>query len=271
MTPHTPSSLLRVRRLCVSLCRSLALAALVWSAAGAVCRAQLVVILPSELPSEPPPVPPTSAQKILPVGAQIQPAKKNSAALPAAPSANLTAIALTLSLFTSGATDGGSVRNGTSWSGNLTQAPTTLTVGGNARDENGWGATGLTLDASAMNYLFVSARRDPGNAASTLFVQFEDIYLRTYVVSVSTSLFSTTALTPVTVPLAAWTVDFGPSQITGWSLGGGGLGTENFRMTFDTLGFTTSAIPEPSTYATLLGTAALALVALRRKTRSRSS
>jgi hypothetical protein len=71
--------------------------------------------------------------------------------------------------------------------------------------------------------------------------------------------------------LAAWTVDFGPTHITGWSLGGGGLGTENFRMTFDTLAFTTSAIPEPSTYAALLGLTALALAALRRKTRSRSS
>ncbi len=277
MSPFSQRPSHPARRAGLTRRRALAFAALLWSVTSTASYAQLVVALPAEFAPEPPPAPPAPAKKLLPVGAQIAPAKKTSAAVPAAPSASPPLTALTLSSFSSGATDGGSVRTGTSWSGNLTQAATSLSVGGTARDENGWGATGLTLDASAMNYLFVSARRDAGNAASTLFVQFEDIFLRTYVVSVSTSLFSTTTLTPVTVPLAAWTVDFGPSHITGWSVGGGGLGTESFRMTFDTLAFTTSAIPEPSTYAALLGALCLAIAwrrrvaALRRKTRSRSS
>lgn len=252
--------------------RATALLFLSFCAVAPSSFAQLIIEPPTHVLAPPAPPPPAPAKKLLPVGAQIPPDEKTSAAVPAAPSASLPAAAITLSSFSSGSSDGGSVRTGTSWSGNLTQAPTSLTVGGTARDENGWGATGLTLDASAMSYLLVSARRDPGHTTSTLFVQFEDLYLRTYVVSVSTSLFSTTALTPVTVPLTDWTVDFGPSHITGWSLGGGGLGTENFRMTFDNLAFTTSAIPEPSTYAALLGLTALTLAALhRRKPRSRSS
>jgi hypothetical protein len=40
--------------------------------------------------------------------------------------------------------------------GNTTQNATTLTVGGNARDDNGWGATGLSLNATGMNVLTVT-------------------------------------------------------------------------------------------------------------------
>lgn len=245
--------------------RATALAFLAVCAVAPSVLAQLIIEPPSHILA--PPAPPAPVKKTLPVGAQVPPSPKTSAALPAAPSASPTLTDLTLSSFSSGSSDGGSVRTGTSWVNNVTLHADSLTVGGTARDENGWGATGLALDASAMSYLLVTARRDPGHTASTLFVQFEDLYLRTYVVSVSTSLFATTALTPVTVPLSGWTVDFGPSHITGWSLGGGGLGTENFRMTFDTLAFTTSAIPEPSTYALSLGVLALTSTLLRRRQR----
>jgi len=243
--------------------RATALLFLAFCAVAPSAVAQLIIEPPTHVLASP--APPAPVKKILPVGAQIPPTSPTSAAIPAAPSASLPATAITLSSFSSGSSDGGSVRNGTSWVNNVTVHADSLTVGGTARDENGWGATGLTLDASAMNYLLVSARRDPGHTASTLFVQFEDLSLRTYVVSLSTSLFSTTALTPVTVPLSGWTVDFGPSHITGWSIGGGGLGTESFRMTFDTLAFATSAIPEPSTYALMIGLLALTGCTLRRR------
>ncbi len=245
--------------------RATALLFLAFCAVAPSALAQLIIEPPTHVLAPPAPPPPAPAKKLLPVGAQIPPAEKTSAASPAAPSASPPLTALTLSSFSSGSGDSGSVRTGTSWVNNVTLQADSLTVGGTARDENGWGATGLTLDASAMNYLLVTARRDPGHTASTLFVQFEDLYLRTDVVSVSTSLFATTALTPVTVPLTGWTVDFGPSHITGWSIGGGGLGTESFRMTFDTLAFTTSAIPEPSTYALMIGLLALTGCTLHRR------
>lgn len=179
--------------------------------------------------------------------------------------APIGATSLILSTFSADFTGGGSERAGTSWVGNVTHNPTSITVGGTARDENGWGVTGLSLDASAINFLVITARRDTGNTASTLFVQFEDLQLRTRLVSVSTSAFAFGSLTTVTVPLTAWTIDFGPSQITGWNIGGGGIGTDDFRMTLDTLSLTASAIPEPSTYAALLGLATLALAAHRRR------
>ncbi len=173
---------------------------------------------------------------------------------------------LLLSAFSPGFLDGGSERTGTSWVGNVTRHADSITVGGTARDENGWGVTGLSLDASAMNSLVITAQRDPGNTATTLFVQFEDLLLRTRIVSVSTSAFALGSLTTVTVPLTAWTIDFGPAQITGWSIGGGGVGTEDFRFTFGRLELSTaSAIPEPGTTAALLGAAVLAVTIIRKR------
>jgi len=145
--------------------------------------------------------------------------------------------------FVGAATDG-AVRTGTTWVGQVSQQGGLLVVGGTARDDNGWGASGLTLDATGQSFLNITAQRDAGNLAPTLFIQFEDIRLRTKVVSVSTALFAFGSPTLVQVPLEGWTIDFGPSQIVSWSLGGGGLGTVDFRMTFDSLGFSATAIPE---------------------------
>jgi hypothetical protein len=55
-----------------------------------------------------------------------------------------------LETFDAGATTG-AVRTGTSWVSNTTQNATTLTVGRNARDDNGWGAAGLCFNATGMN------------------------------------------------------------------------------------------------------------------------
>lgn len=240
------------------------------STTSRLARAQLVIEPPTHLLASSSPIAPSKP-----------PAKKRPpvAALSAVPATEVavahhteslltesnSVLSIVLSSFDSGFADGGSIRADTSWVGNVTQNATSITVGGTARDENGWGVTGLSVDASAMNFLVITAQRDPGNTATTLFVQFEDLLLRTRIVSVSTSAFALGSLTTVTVPLAAWTVDFGPSQITGWSIGGGGVGTEDFRFTFDTLTFTASAIPEPSTTAALLGLSALVLAAHRRR------
>jgi hypothetical protein len=51
----------------------------------------------------------------------------------------------------------GSVRAGTTWVGQTTPNATTLTVGGTAQNDNGWGATGLTLNATGMNFITVTA------------------------------------------------------------------------------------------------------------------
>jgi hypothetical protein len=49
-----------------------------------------------------------------------------------------------------------------------------------------------------------------------------------------------------------------------WSLGGGGLGTVDFRMSFDSLGFTATAIPEPAAVGSAAALLALGAAAWRR-------
>ncbi len=177
---------------------------------------------------------------------------------------------LVLDTFGSGGATG-AVISGSTWVGQTSQTASTLTVGGTATDVNGWQATDLSLNAGAMRSLVITARRDAGNAASTVFVQFEDVQLRTYVVSIDTSLFASGTLTSVAVPLTRWTVDFGPTQIVSWSLGGGGVGSATFHMTFDQMAFSTTAIPEPSTCAALLGTCAILGTLAHRRRRRRGA
>ncbi len=155
----------------------------------------------------------------------------------------------------------GWVLSTSSWVGNVTQNAASITVGGTARDDNGWGASGLSLDATGMNFISITAQRDAGNQATSIFLQFEDRNLRTQVFSVSTSQFAIGVPTTVHVPIGAWTINFGSSDIASWSIGGGGTGIGDtavpFRLTIDELSFTASAIPEPATYAAILGIAAL--------------
>ena len=145
-----------------------------------------------------------------------------------------------LDSFNAGASTG-SVRAGTSWVGNVTPNPTTITVGGNARDENGWIATGQSINATGMNFLSITAQRDGGNAASSVVVQFEDRNLRTQIFSVSSASFALGTLTQVQIPITGWSAGFDQTQITSWSIGGGGLGTTAFHMTFDQLALSATA------------------------------
>ena len=154
--------------------------------------------------------------------------------------ATCSAQTVVLDSFNAGSATG-AVRTGTTWIGSTTQNPTTLTVGGTARDDNGWGATGLTLNATGMNFITVTAQRDAGHAAGTFAIQFEDRNLNTQIFSVAASAFAIGSLTAVQIPITAWTGGFSSTQITGWSIGGGGVGTTPFRMTFDQLALNATA------------------------------
>jgi hypothetical protein len=129
----------------------------------------------------------------------------------------------------------GSVREFTSWVGNVTQNATSITVGGTARDENGWGAIGRNIDATGLKYLTVAARRDAGHEAPFIVVQFEDAQLRTQVIALNAADFSTGAITSVSYLLPAWPAEFDATRITGWSIGGGTAGISAFRVTFERL------------------------------------
>ncbi len=156
----------------------------------------------------------------------------------------------------------GSVRAGTSWVGNVTQNATTITVGGTAKDENGWGVTGLSLNATGLTNLFVTAQLEVGNAATSFVIQFEDASLNTQVFSVSSTAFTIGSLTTVNIPVA-FTGAFNAANISGWNIGGGSTGILAFNFTFDNL---LLAVPEPSTYALLaLGLGVVLVPVLRRR------
>ena len=116
-----------------------------------------------------------------------------------------------------------------------------------------------------MNSIILVAQRNAGNTAPSLFLQFEDRLSATQVFSVSTSLFAVGTLTTVQSPLGAWNLEFAPTQIVGWNIGGGGVGTNDFRMTLDNLTFSATAVPEPAHAALALAALALGLAARRRR------
>ncbi len=159
----------------------------------------------------------------------------------------------------------GGIRTNTTWVGQVTQGAGYITIGGSARDDNGWGSTGLSLNATGLNTLTVTAQRDAGNAGGWLFLQFEDHRLTTSVFSLSSLLFAVGAPTQVQIVLGVWSSGFDFTQITGWSIGGGGLGTQDFRMTLHDVSLSATAIPEPATVAGLMGLAALGAGVWRRR------
>lgn len=141
----------------------------------------------------------------------------------------------------------GAVILGTNWVNNVTRNPDTIVVAGSATDVNGWGAGGQALDATGQNYVTLFARRDPGNLAPSLVLQFEDAELVTHTISVSTSLFAVGTMTAVQIPLAPWPDGFNRAQMGGWSIGGGTSGIVAFRMTFDHLALSaTAALSAPT-------------------------
>lgn len=152
---------------------------------------------------------------------------------------------IVLDNFNSGTRTGAVVSgvNGASWVGSITQNPTTITVGSPATDTNGYGVTGLNLNASAMTYVRITAQRDTGNVNPSFVVTFEDTSLNSAIFSVSSAAFTLGTLTQVQIPISSWGAGFDATQIGGWSIGGGSVGTTAFRMTFDNLALGSSLLP----------------------------
>lgn len=172
--------------------------------------------------------------------------------------------------FDSGSASG-AVNPSTSWSGNVTQNSTTITVGVNAKNDSGWGLSyGSSLqNFSNWNFIAITGQIDAGNATTSISVGFFDDNGDSQAFSVLTSSFQLGTPTTVYIPLVWSTVD--PTLIAGWNIGGGAPspGQNTFRMTFDNLALTltsTPAVPEPSTYAQIaLGLGALGFFAYRRR------
>ncbi len=191
--------------------------------------------------------------------------------------ANLPAVAasaptsISLDTFDAGSTSG-SVLTSTSWNGQVTQNASSITIAGSALNDNGWAARGLNLDASGLGFITVTAQRDTGHASASLFIQFEDraASTNTAIFSVDAAQFAFGSPTTVSIAIGTWPSTFNSTQIGGWSIGGGGVGTTDFRMTLHNLELTASAIPEPEFYAAASALAALAFAAHRRRRRQAS-
>lgn len=158
---------------------------------------------------------------------------------------------------------------GSSWVGQVTQGATTITIGGTANDDNGWGVYNLTpFNASAMQSIAITGQLDTGHLATSFNVQFFDNSLVSQAFSISSSAFVTGSMTTVSIAIGSW-LGIDATNLTAWTIGGGGTTTSGpaFRMTLDQLKLSPTAIPEPGTYAALAGVLALGLAIWRRRAR----
>lgn len=179
---------------------------------------------------------------------------------------------VSLDTFDFNATTGAELA-GSSWEGNISYGATSITVGGSAQSDNGWGTYSTFVDATDMAYLAVTAQLTGSHDVGALFtIQFEDMNLNTSILAFSTSDLSFDGLTTLYVPLA-WSEGFDLTQITGWTIGGGdpSPGFLAYGLTLEDLSLTASAIPEPGTYALWLGAAAACYAVVRRRTRAPSA
>ncbi len=145
----------------------------------------------------------------------------------------------------------GAVIPGSSWVNNVTRGPDAITVAGAALDDNGWGATGQSLNATGMNFLTIFAKRNPGNDAPFFQISFVDqATLKTHIIAVSTANFGTEAITVFQVPIGTWPSGFNIADIKEWTIGGGTPGIVAFRMTLDHLTLSATAVLSAPTITT---------------------
>ncbi|MFZ9747927.1 MAG: immunoglobulin domain-containing protein [Opitutaceae bacterium] len=148
----------------------------------------------------------------------------------------LAAQSATVVLDTFGPASIGRVVPGSSWEGQVTREAEALVVAGSARDDNGWEARGLSLNASGMTALSVTGYRLADNGAGMLVIELQDAALNTAVFSAPMSAFGPVSTT-VRIPLQSWAAGFDFTRLTGWAIGGGvpPPGNDAFRMVLEHL------------------------------------
>ena len=148
-----------------------------------------------------------------------------------------------------------------SWSANSNVSGGLLTIGGSAVNDGSFLYVNSLPDWSAYKSVQITARVDSGNTAGLTFNFYADTDFGTtfYTQTVSSSLFGST-LTTVNIPFDA---TFNPSSVDMWGITTEAAGTSPFRMTFDSISLSTT-VPEPATYAAILGFVTLGLVGYRR-------
>jgi hypothetical protein len=139
-------------------------------------------------------------------------------------------------LDTFGPASSGRLVAGSSWEGQVAREGEFLVVAGAARDDNGWQARGLNVDATGMKELVVTGFRRSDNAAGMLVIELQDSALNTAVFATPLTALGTTSST-VRIPLRGWPAGFAFTRITGWSIGGGvpPPGNDAFRVVLEHL------------------------------------
>lgn len=179
---------------------------------------------------------------------------------------------ITISTF-SALPGGANFTTGGSWSSpdQLTVSSGVLTVGvvgaGNPTDSGYLGFADLAVTApiagSQLLSLTVTARIDAGNASPGFSVNlFDDQGLGALTATFATSSFVSGSFTSVTATLSAHPENGTLSTISSFGIAGSGTSSA-FRMSFDSV--VANVIPEPSTYAAIIGALALGLAAYRRR------
>lgn len=154
------------------------------------------------------------------------------------------------------------------WSGSLIQNGTYASIGSPATDFGDYRSlTFSAIDISGLTTVSITARLDSGNTATGFTVNLisgsGSAYASAYF---DASLFNTSTFVTATT---TW-VDggsFNPASLRAWQITGGApSSTTTFRVSFDTL--SVSAVPEPATYAAIIGLASLGFCAVRRRRRA---
>ena len=116
--------------------------------------------------------------------------------------------------------------------------------------------------------LSVTAQVLSGNTAGSFTIFLANANGRSASVSFSTSLFNGGGYATATLSLVP-TSGFDPNAIETLTITGNQIGgTDSFRISFDNISAT--SVPEPATYAAILGAATLGLAYLRRRNQSQS-
>ena len=158
-----------------------------------------------------------------------------------------------------------------SWDENTFQSgPETFAVGnfgaGSAVNNGSFGVFIGTIDLTGYTQVTLTGFASAGSTANaTEFLNFfvMDENLNTAIAQYTLTSFGTGSV-PTAVSLLIDLSGIDPTKVTDWGFGTTISGADAFAFTFTKVEVSTSAIPEPSTYAALFGAAALT-AALRRR------
>lgn len=123
----------------------------------------------------------------------------------------------------------------------------------------------VPLNLSGLSYVILSAEALSTNTSQSVRITLFDDNNNTATAAFAATEFPTGSFTTAS-QLLTLSSGFNPSAVAGFIVTGGvPSGVLRFNYSFDNLAVAASAIPEPSTYAAILGLLALGFVAYRRR------